>query len=226
MELGPGGQRVGPRLDHHRGRHHLGNGLEVRGLDAAEDARASASLEQHGEEAEVLAAGFGAEALGHLELDHRHHPLDPVQARDEPREDRGRAVVGEVADDPGLLVGLFGEVAVDVVLEEVAPLDPQMAGEVAPLLADAQVGDAVRVHLDRGHAGLGAEEVLGEGAVARADLEDPFAGADGKVAGDRPDDGVVAEEVLAEMAASGAVHGGKGSFSGGGKGRTYFIYLY
>jgi hypothetical protein len=58
--------------------------------------------------------------------------------------------------------------------------------------------DQRRVELDRDHVGAARVERQGERAETRPDLDHPIAGADVRVADDRPRDVRIEQEVLAE----------------------------
>ena len=115
------------------------------------------------------------------------HVTDDFGAVGEVEEQRGRDVVGQVTDQPQVAAD-----ACEVEGERVALMDGQALRWVLPL----QAGDQVTVDFDDVQAVDALQQRLGDGAEARADLDDGIATLriDGR--DDGADDALVDQEVL------------------------------
>ena len=98
----------------HRGAVHVRARRKVFGPDLAENLRVGECGHEYRQTTVIAAAGRGANAFGDFELNHAHEPFREVEARHEPRDNRGRHVVGEVARDPRLFVRIEERLQVEL----------------------------------------------------------------------------------------------------------------
>ena len=160
------GSGPGDHADHRGG--HLGSGDEALGTHVEEKLGGGVVLAVHREGAVVRRARGGADAQGHLPLDH-HCDAGEVIGLDEGGDDGGRDIIGKIGAGHGHHAGEFlvyqGR---NVQLQDVGGEDLHV-GEVRQGLVQHRQEGAVQLH--RHHLLGRGGQLRGEGADAGADLQ-------------------------------------------------------